>query len=211
MVVENSNNEVVKEPSREERFLDNLIDLLTFIGVITKNIYDRGLTSIPPSAFNLGVTFLKSHDKETVLYEFIEGSNTHWDMIKARDEDFFSKHSKTIFGPLPFEKVEEYVDMFKLLFELKDNEGEYIVNKKQRDVIWDFLDSFVKISIKHVHAKREPVVRTQTDKDGKQTKVPMYLKNYCGKLEVPVFIKHAQKWGVVLKFETKKVEVPDKK
>ena len=66
-----------------------------------------------------------------LIETFIKYSNGYWDEILNRNEDFFKSHSGKVFGNLPV--GEGNIDAFKMLFTSKDEDGEFIICKEDRD------------------------------------------------------------------------------
>src|SRR5579885_115460 len=93
-------------------------------------------------------------DKRTLIDNFILYSHMHWGQIKRREEKFFNENAKDVFKDLPLGNV----DAFKQLFNLKDEKGNFVIDPKDKDVIWDYFQSFVKICIHYIHRHRRPSV-----------------------------------------------------
>jgi hypothetical protein len=114
----------------------------------------------------------------------------HWDKIKKRDEDFMAQHAFSIFRIVP----ENNVNAFKDAFLKRDDKGQLIIDKEDRDVIWDYLDAFVKIAIQYVHDRREPAFR-----NGKYT----YHVRFVDSINT---VEHSKKWNI-----QGKLQWPEKK
>lgn len=187
-------------PSNEERFKENLIDLMQYIHTICSHFYKLKKTEIQPFAIEMSIAFAKGYDNTKLIDNYVSICNKYWDNIKDREESFFRDNGKSIFGPLPFDEVDKYVDMFSKLFD-EEEDGVKILTPKHKNAVWAFHDSFVRIAIKHVHEQRCPKVKVVNGE-----KIPIYTKKYCEELKQEDFLKHAQKWEVELKFKSDKIE-----
>jgi hypothetical protein len=117
--------------------------------------------------------------------------------VKVHDEDFFIKHSNEIFAGLP----ETVVSNISKIFSLKDAAGEYLIEKPDRENIWKFFESFVKISIKYIHEKRKPYAVSEIDAKGEPCVVDRYGEHF---MTSEIKLKHiAEIWGVKLVFPLK--------
>ena len=74
---------------------------------------------------------------------------------------------------------------------MKDSQGNKLVDETDRDTLWRFFFSFVKISIKFVHDEREPYYI-----DGQFR----YAKKYFPEIDLQV---QSKKWGIKLAFPEK--------
>ncbi len=172
-----------------DRFHENISDFSEIIADILKECDDKGCTIVNPILAQIGATVVKNYDKYKVVERFIDYSEKYWPQIKERNEGFFDEHVGEVFQDLPMGDV----NSFKKLLEAKDNEGKFIVTTEDRNGIWDYFDSFVKIAISFVHEKREPDIKFEKGK-----KSALYRKNYR-----PIFTieKHAFNWEVKLIFK----------
>ena len=84
-----------------------------------------------------------------------------------------------------------HVQAFKDLFEAVDDMGKYVIIDEDREAIWCYFDSLVKICIKFVHKERCPQLK---DLNGKGIQ-PVYTKNVFPKIRLQHF---ANMWKVDL-------------
>lgn len=84
---------------------------------------------------------LSGKDGRQLITQFIIRSFEYWNLIKRTDEKFFINNSNVIFNGVP----DNYIKQFKELFE-KD-----LLNNDDKDCIWEFVFTLVKISIKYLH------------------------------------------------------------
>jgi hypothetical protein len=175
---------------QEDKFFKSMTELTDLVQELINDAFNRGYTIVHPIVVQLGSAYLsKNYNKERIIQGFIKYSHEHWDIIKARNEDFFSEHANSIFGDIPMKNV----DAFKSLFTLKDKNGANVIVKEDRDAIWNFFDSFVKISIRYVFEGRQPSIRV----DNNGNKKPVYLAKFFDEVALE---HHAKQWGIKLEF-----------
>jgi len=176
-------------PPPEERFHQNVIGLSQLVYDLVSNANSRGYKTIHPSTVEFASLLLMGYDKKSLIETFIKHSHKHWDQIKRRDENFFDKNCHDIFKGLPMNNV----NAFRELFMLKDSNGNHVIKAEDRDAIWDFFESLIKIGINYIHQNRKPSVKT--DNDGK--KLPVYTQGFFNDVNLE---HHASVWGVKRKF-----------
>jgi hypothetical protein len=138
------------EISEEERFHKNMMGLANLIHELISSCWDEGYKNISPSIIGLVKSYLNGYDKIQLISDFIQVSHTYWQEIKDREENFFIEHAYQIFKGLP----EDQINLFSLLFTAKNSQGKNIIVDEDRDAIWAFFESFVKISIRYLHRVR---------------------------------------------------------
>ena len=132
---------------------------------------------------------IELYDKKSLIEGFIVNSHKLcWDSIKKRDEDFFVKNAGEIFKYLPMDKV----DLFKDLFQTKDQNGNCVIEKELKDQLWRLFDVMVKISIKYVHKGRAPFSTVK----GKET-ISKYTVSFYDDVDIN---HHSKVWEVALEF-----------
>lgn len=178
------------EDQPEDRFDKTLKELTELVKELIGDVYAAGHNIINPIAIDLGSAWLNQrYNKVQIIQGFVKYSHPHWDMIKDRNEIFFSEHASAIFGGL----AGNHVDTFKTLFTMKDRKGNFVIAQDDRNAIWDFFDSMVKISIRYVFKNRKPSIRI--DNEGKAKAV--YLATFFD--EIPLE-RHAKRWDIKLEF-----------
>jgi len=176
-------------PPTEERFHQNVVGLSQLVYDLVSNAYSQGYKIIQPAMVEFASLILNSYDKKTLIETFIKHSHKHWDQIKRREESFFDKNCHDIFKGLPMNNV----DAFKKLFTLKNENGEHVIKQDDRDAIWDFFESLIKISINHIHQNRKPTIKTSNN----GTKEPIYTQVYFNDIDLN---HHANVWNVKRRF-----------
>lgn len=144
-------------PPPVDRFRDNTITLAHYCKNIIINAYNQQLTSIQPIYVQIGLHVLENgYTGEELINNFIKFSYLSWDKIKVKDEDFFDQNKTELFNAWPTEVIQ----MFHSLFFTNKPDGTPLISAKQKEYIWNAVQSFVKISIQHIYESRQPY-RTQ--------------------------------------------------
>ncbi len=141
-----------QNPPEEVRFMTNVLDLTDLVHELATVCWNAGRKDINPHLVAIAENFLESYDPNELIDVFIRHSYMHWEKIHDRDEDFFISNAHVIFQHLPVDT--NSINAFKVFFEAKNDRGEYIIPKEDRDAIWNIFDSLVKICIKYVHKVR---------------------------------------------------------
>jgi hypothetical protein len=121
------------------------IDIIEYINSLNVN------TGLNAGLLRLGSGFLASFSSKDIIDTFIIRSYEHWNKIKNRDELFLIDHSGVLFHGLP----QEHVSNFSKIFQLTDENGEWLLPKQSRDSVWEVLDAMVDNSIRHIHKTRK--------------------------------------------------------
>jgi len=138
-----SNKPKHKFPTTVERFFMNVEGLFQLVSELVNTSYQSGYQIVSPYLVNFAGFVLFKMEKEFVLRSFIDKSHKHWNQILVRDEDFFINSAGKVFAGLPLDSV----NAFRELFLLKTKSGERMVSEDDRDAMWDYFDSLVRISI----------------------------------------------------------------
>jgi len=179
------------QPSHAARFHANLLGLIDDVKAIVSSLEDEKInTGLSPLTFDLARVVVGGWKAEDVIDGFVQRSTPYWEEIRSKNMDFLITHANTIFGDI---KMESQVDAIKRLFSLKKTvEGKSVsaVPPKLLESIWETLHGMVRISIRHIHAIRnpQPVVKA----DG--TTVMEYLNpTYGSGISLR---KEVERWGV---------------
>jgi hypothetical protein len=148
-------------PTTIERFFLNVDGLFHLISELVNSAYQSGHKIVSPYLINFAGFVLFKLEKEFVLKTFIEKSHEHWEQVRLRDEDFFIHRAGKVFAGLPLDSV----NAFKELFLLKSTKGgtengtggsgERFVSEDDRDALWDYFESLVRISIHYLQEHPE--------------------------------------------------------
>lgn len=111
------------------------------------NLNKINTQNITPDTIELLKMFVQGYDKIKIIETFIKKTNKYWDKILIRDENFFIDNSESIFP-----KIGDYdITILKTVFDSKNNDGEYIINKNIKSQIFEIVAAMVKICIKYIH------------------------------------------------------------
>jgi hypothetical protein len=178
------------------RFKENTIDFIDFLADVVREVKQSYNIDAQPENLDFTCIFIKAFDKDALVDNFIYGSRNNWDYIFKQDESYFIKDFADIFKFVDLPEKEVYIQqLVEVLTMKKDNYkvlpndphyDPFVVGKKDRDIVWDYLYSFVKISIQYLHAMGQPV-----EQDGRVT----YIKPLYKDIDVQ---EAAKKWGVKL-------------
>ena len=192
-------------PPPEERFHANTIKMTSLIRSIVQNANKAGYDEVNPYIVDIASRYIQNnYNKKDLIEGFIRQSHlpidpnhpekgldhTFWNKIYERNEDFFREKAFDIFKNLPadavgaFKKLSCYVD---------PKTGKSIITPSERNEIIDYFHAFVKISIKYIHAGREPRV---SEKDGK-TKYYYKKPDFFPGIDI---LEQSTKWGIQLDF-----------
>jgi len=138
-------------PTTVERFFMNVEGLFQLISELVSSAYQSGYKIVSPYLVNFAGFVLFKLDKEFVLKTFIEKSHQHWEQIRVRDEEFFVHSAGKVFAGLPLDSV----NAFKELFLLNTTKGERFVSEDDRDAMWDYFESLVRIAIHYLQEHPE--------------------------------------------------------
>ncbi|AHH02032.1 hypothetical protein pv_466 [Pithovirus sibericum] len=130
----------------EERFKTNLISLAEYIVDVNQDAINRGHKLMESSVLNLGVGILKVITGPSMVETFVRNSSPHWDKIRSRDQDYFNSKALDFFEGIP----EGQIVAIRLLLTGKNDKGEFYVKDEVREMIWKYLESFVRISIRYL-------------------------------------------------------------
>jgi hypothetical protein len=169
-----------------------ILQLTDLIIELLNNLEKKGRQVVSLVLVNVGKKFLEGCDRDKVIETFISLSHqSFWEQIKNRDEEFFKKNAVVLFTKVPIGDT----NPFECL-SYKDEKGEYLVNKDDRESIWEYFDVLVKISILYIHHKRCPSIKLNDNGDKK----PVYQKREFTEVKLE---KHAKLWSVKLEFHSR--------
>lgn len=204
-----------KNLTEEERFFLNLNDLMALIYELSVMCWESGFKDVSPKLVELAEGFLKTSDKNKIINAFIKNSYIYWGApqlddngcilrdinnkyvgkggeIKIKDEPFFIQNAYKIFGNLPVGK--EQINAIGVFFTAKDEHNDYVIEKEDRDAIWIYIHSLVKISIKYIHRIRGMKL---VNKDG--VMIPKYIEPLYPKIKIKDLV---QVWNIKLDYPT---------
>ncbi len=172
-------------PPEEERFRQNISDFTLLVRDLLDDCHRKGKTTINPNVITVASAFIESYDSVILLTNFIHYSYPYWDEISKREEVFFRENCVKVFAGIPIDQV----DAFSALF---NDVGEPVISDDDKEAMWDYFDSFVKICLKYIHRQRGPKIR-----DIGKGPQRVYSKNEFPDVHLQ---KYAQIWDVKLEW-----------
>lgn len=98
--------------------------------------------------FSLAEAYLKSMDKVTLLRSFVKRTMPYWKSIREKDSNFFIHNAESIFGEV---KAVDLPGALKSIYTAVTSRGEPIIPYSDRDAIFNYFSSLIKISIKYLN------------------------------------------------------------
>ena len=179
------------QPSEEERFSKNIVDLTSLLHELIGDCHKLGKTKIEPALILIAGGIIEAYNKVNIIENFIFYSYEFWDQISKKEESFFTENCAKVFRDLP----KDHVGAFKDLFEATDNQGNPIIIQDDKNAIWDYFDSLIKICIKYVHRIRGPKLKNFDDGKGAR---PVYTVDKFRDIKLT---HYANVWKVNLRWE----------
>jgi hypothetical protein len=165
-----------------------MMDLSDFIYNLLVKLNNSGYNAIQAELILAASAVMQTYDQDELIKSFIDKSVLLWDHINTRNEAFMNKNAFSIFTAVPTEHISSFQEIFT---SVGDN-GNPIVDGEDRNTIWIFMESFVKISIKYIHDWQQPYVL-----DGKSR----YRRRYPLPDGVSLH-EHSKKWNIKLAFHS---------
>lgn len=141
----------------QEKFKVNTSDFLVFCKEVLTEIKSKKAFDIDLTEIDALSQIVSLVDDNTLLKKFIESTYEYWEQIRKKDHEFFDKNIGTIFPGVNQEKIK----VLKYIFVESSND------KEIRDLIWQYLHGFVKISILYIHNAKGPASEKVVETSGK--------------------------------------------
>jgi uncharacterized protein related to proFAR isomerase len=171
--------------SNEVKFKTNTIDFLDFCmetAIDLNETHKLGIDTERISTQKELVTLLQGAD---ILKKFIGGTYSYWEQIRLKNIDFFDKNSSSIFGN---DVKNGDLSVLRHIF-MGSNDDEL------KDIVWNYLHSFIKISLRYVNEKRG--INVEIIKEEGKSKKKISWKNGQEFKGVDL-VGNAKKWGIEL-------------
>lgn len=133
--------------SPAQRFKSNIKGLTSLLIDTIKVCSENNYSIISPYMLQAASAIMELYDDDLIINTFINSSYRGWSSVLRKDPNYFLENSKNIFGNLPV-NVGECID--KLI-----NAPCTIVPTDDKNLIWEYFHSLVKISIRHIHEQRK--------------------------------------------------------
>ncbi len=195
-----------KTPNEGERFSANIYDLSNLLRELIQDLYKQNKITLNPLIVGLIGQFIKGYDNIKIMESFVYYSSENWNQIKAKNEDFFFENADEIFADLEtiIKNSSKHVKAFKTLFSLKKQNGEHEVCQDDRDAIWAYFNSLVKISIKYLHKIKGPTWVHDGTKWRKAYNNSFESdRRYLADVKISGKKGHAKIWGIKLTWPNK--------
>lgn len=176
------------ELSYEEKFYKNFCDYMTFGEGILRDAYEKKHTTLSPNGISYASGYacgkIKDNGKKWLVESFVKKTNDHLEYIHKKDTEHFIGILKEL---APFLE-EDHLNELSRIFTGKDKNGKGYIEEEDKEAFWEFIHSFVRLSIHYVHINRTPI------KDGEGFK---YTTIFMGDIKVK---KAAELFGIKLKY-----------
>ncbi len=166
--------------TRQQRFHSNYLEFCDLAEYLVSTAEQHKLGClVTPFMVKIGKEVIRNSNPDELLEKFIAKSYPYWSQMKSKDENFFRQNGATIIGSSALSP--EQIASFNSLFDAVIPAGTYtdeqrkeleaegkvrttkpLIDAATREEIWSFVHASIKLSISHIHFKREP-------KNGKYT------------------------------------------
>ena len=163
----------------------NLIDLCGEVKRILDKLYKEKLINFNPILITIGQGILSKYVPDVIIDNFIKNTCQHWEKINEKDENFFIENAGDLLKDYPVGDIDPFKEIFKNNY-IDDND---------KELLWEYLESLIKISIIYIHQERKPYYIENDDGIKKKS----YDKNYQYQPQVPI-IKMANLYNVKLEW-----------
>lgn len=174
------------------KFEANVNDFIDYLRDLFEDCKTSGCQIVPDTLLEIGIKVVKGYPTRELIEALIESSYVHWQHICDQNEKYFNENLDAVFAGLKMQNV----GLFKKLLTATDEKGELIVTDEDRDNIWAFLNSFVKLSLLFVHEERQPMIRVTVDdtgnvliENGKPVQKAVYTREYMEDIQLPKYFK----------------------
>jgi hypothetical protein len=166
-------------PPPEERFKTRLIEFIEFTKNVIVDANNAGIrTPVAPLILDLGKAFIEKEDAGKIVQTFTIRSLKNWDKIKNRDVAFIKGEGMTFFNGLPEKNLRDFV----LLHDVLKPDGTKLFDENVTNIIFDYFDSLVKLSVCYAHIQRCPDPVTKK-----------YTKNFFPDMKIK---SEVERWGI---------------
>jgi hypothetical protein len=175
------------------KFKENSVDFIEFLTDVVRELKQSYNIRAKPEDLEFTCLFIKAFNMDALIDSFIYGSRTQWDHILAKNESYFTKDFGEIFKFLEVPNKDDYINQLLEVLTTKKSDGKsYIVGNKDREIVWNYLHSFVKLSIQYFHEQSGPTI---------QNNKTVYTKPMYTDIDIQ---SEATKWGVKLSITNNK-------
>lgn len=179
-----------------DAFYDTVNQLANVLKSIVTDVWEDGYRILDPAIIDAGLSYMGSkYSKEDVITTFISYSAGCWDMILAKNEEFFKKEAWSLFKDIPEIAVKQFYNLFTM--KSPDNQDEYVIGTSDREILWEYFFTMVRISLTYIHEGRQPRYKL-VEEDGKKKQVAFYLnKQFFPQVDINY---HCKNWKIHRRF-----------
>jgi hypothetical protein len=166
-------------PVPEERFKTRLIEFIEFTKSVIVDANNAGIhTPVAPLILDLGKIFIEKEDAGKIVQTFTIRSIKNWDRIKSRDIQFIRGEGMSFFNGVPESNLKAFSDLYNVL----RPDGTKLFNESVTDIVFDYFDSLVRLSVCYAHTQRCPDPVTKK-----------YTKNFFPDMKIK---SEVERWGI---------------
>lgn len=156
----------MKSESIAQKYCENLLAFSDLLKNVIEICIEEEVTTLGVAVIDEFKKKVQEIDIGPTILQFVkvsagDGSFTVWKKIKKREEKYFKKNILTLVEPEYQDKIRPYID----LIDAVDEDGDLIINEDYRQVIWEYMESFVSLALKYVHALKSPALKKDEDAD----------------------------------------------
>jgi hypothetical protein len=144
---------IVQIPS-SERFKSNLSTLLNFCDEIITKAYTENVSTLDPQkTIRIPMLFIHAASSQMIIEEFITYTYPLWAQIHKKNEFELLEEIKRLSAIVGSKSIE----IIRELLVLKNTDGSSYISNEEREILWKYLSSLIKISLHYIHEVREPI------------------------------------------------------
>lgn len=170
-----------------------VLQLATVLKEIVTDIWNEGYRILDPNLIDAGLDKLQGYSKLQIITNFIDYSAHCWDMVLKKDEDFFKTEAWVLFRDIPKSVVDQFYTLFTTRSDDTDPESDFLIDRDDRDILWVYFSTMIKITLHYIHEERDPWFRII--KNGNTEKNVVVYKNKSFKSEIDLN-DHCVKWKI---------------
>lgn len=164
-----------------DKFAANVKSFIEYLRDLFQDCKESGHQIVPDILLEMGIQVVEGYSTRDLIESLIETSYEHWRHIHERNDLYFNQNLDSVFAGLKMQNVK----LFEKLLTTRDSKDQLVVSDQDRENIWDYLNSFVKLALQFIHETRQPVILITVDSngqpitvDGKLTQKPCYIRQY---------------------------------
>jgi len=137
----------------------NLLDLCNEVVRILDGLYKEKKIDFNPVLVSFGQGLLSKYEPDVIMDNFIKNTYEHWPKIEQKDENFFLDNATDLLKDYPVGDLNPFKQIF-----INDD-----IDDDDKELLWEYFDSLVKIAIIHIHEQRKPFYIINEDGNKKKS------------------------------------------